>query len=127
MKITSFTKPTLKSLRVDLNSALDKVAKEYGIEITTGNISFSGNNATIKVEASVIGENGSAMTKEATDFTRYAKLHQINAKVGDTFTYGSKVYTIEGWKTRASKTPIVVGNGGKSYRVSIDLVKNSFQ
>jgi len=126
MKITSFTKPNLKSLRVDLNSALDKVAKEYGIEITTGNISFSGNNATIKVEASVIGENGTAMTKEATDFEMYAKLHGINAKVGDTFTHGGKVYTIEGWKSRARNQPIVVGNGGNSYKVSIDLVKKHF-
>ena len=126
MKITSFTKPNLKSLRVDLNSALDKVAKEYGIEITTGNILFSGNNATIKVEASVIGENGTAMTKEATDFEMYAKLHGINAKVGDTFTHGGKVYTIEGWKSRARKTPIVVGNGGNSYKVSIDLLKSFF-
>ena len=63
MKVTSFDRPTVKALRSDLDIALAKVAKAYGIEISTGNISFSGDNCSIKVKAAVIGADGTVMTK----------------------------------------------------------------
>ena len=47
MKVKSFDRPIVKALRVDLDSALAKIASEYGIEISTGNISFSGDNCSI--------------------------------------------------------------------------------
>lgn len=124
MKITSFTRPNVKALRVDLDSALSKIAKEYGIEISTGNISFSGSNASIKVKAAVIGDGGMVMTKEATDFSLYAKMNGLDAKLGDTFTYGGKTYTITGWKSRARKNPVLAENNGQTYRVPVQLVKS---
>lgn len=124
MKITSFTRPNVKALRVDLDSALAKVAKEYGIEISTGNISFSGSNASIKVKAAVIGDGGMVMTKEATDFSLYAKMNGLDAKLGDTFTYCGKTYTITGWKSRARKNPVLAENNGQTYRVPVQLVKS---
>ena len=36
MKVKSFDRPTVKALRSDLDIALAKVAKQYGIEISTG-------------------------------------------------------------------------------------------
>ena len=125
MKVTSFDRPTVKALRVDLDSALAKVAKEYGIEISTGNISFSGDNCSIKVKASVIGNDGTVMTKEATDFARYAKLHGLDAKVGDTFMNAGTVYTITGWKSRSSKYPVtaISSQDGKTYKVPVRMVK----
>ena len=125
MKVTSFDRPTVKALRVDLDSALAKVAKEYGIEISTGNISFSGDNCSIKVKASVINSDGTVMTKEATDFARYAKLHGLDAKVGDTFMNAGTVYTITGWKSRSSKYPVtaISSQDGKTYKVPVRMVK----
>ena len=125
MKVTSFDRPTVKALRVDLDSALAKVAKEYGIEISTGNISFSGDNCSIKVKASVIGSDGTVMTKEATDFARYAKLHGLDAKVGDTFMNAGVTYTITGWKSRSRKYPVTAKSSkdGKTYKVPVRMVK----
>jgi len=125
MKVTSFDRPTVKALRVDLDSALAKVAKEYGIEISTGNISFSGDNCSIKVKASVIGDGGMVITKEATDFARYAKYELPGVKLGDTFMNAGTVYTITGWKSRARKSPVLAKSSanGETYRVPVSMVK----
>jgi hypothetical protein len=125
MKVTSFDRPTVKALRVDLDSALAKVAKEYGIEISTGNISFSGDNCSIKVKASVIGSDGTVMTKEATDFDRYARYELPGVKVGDTFMNAGTTYTITGWKARSRKYPVtaVSSQDGKTYKVPVRMVK----
>lgn len=125
MKVTSFDRPTVKALRVDLDSALAKVAKEYGIEISTGNISFSGDNCSIKVKASVIGSDGTAITKEVTDFARYAKYELPGVKVGDTFMNAGVTYTITGWKARSRKYPVTAKSSkdGKTYKVPVRMVK----
>lgn len=126
MKVKSFDRPTVKALRSDLDIALAKVAKQYGIEISTGNISFSGDNCSIKVKAAVIGDGGLVMSKEATDYTRYAKFNGLDAKLGDTFTYQGTEYTIVGWKSRARKNPVLAKNAkGDTYRVPVSMVKAS--
>ena len=125
MKVTSFDRPTVKALRVDLDSALAKVAKQYGIEISTGNISFSGDNCSIKVKAAVIGDGGMVMTKEATDFARYAKFELPGVSLGDTFMNAGTTYTITGWKSRSRKSPVtaISSANGETYRVPVSLVK----
>jgi len=70
-KIKSFDRPALKALRVSLDSALAKVAAEHGISISAGNISFTSETATIKLNAGVINASGVTVTKEAKDFARY--------------------------------------------------------
>ena len=90
MKIKSFDRPAVKALRSDLDIALAKVAKAYGIEISTGNISFSGVNCTIKVKAAVICDGGMVMTKKATDFACYAKSKLPCLSLGDTSTRSVK-------------------------------------
>ena len=125
MKVQKFDRPTVKALRNDLDQALAQVAKQYGIEISTGNISFSGDNCSIKVTAAVIGESGMVMSKEATDFARYAQFKLPGVSLGDQFTYGGKTYTITGWKARASKNPVLAECNGNTYRVPVELVKSA--
>ena len=125
MKVTSFDRPTVKALRSDLDIALAKVAKAYGIEISTGNISFSGDNCSIKVKAAVIGADGTVMSKEATDFARYAKFDLPGVKLGDTFMNAGVTYTITGWKSRSRKYPVTAKSSkdGKVYKVPVRMVK----
>ena len=125
MKIKSFDRPAVKALRSDLDIALAKVAKAYGIEISTGNISFSGDNCTIKVKAAVIGAGGMVMTKEATDFARYAKFELPGVSLGDTFMNAGTTYTITGWKSRSRKSPVtaISSANGETYRVPVSMVK----
>ena len=99
-KIKSFNRPALKSLRVSLDAALAKVAAEHGISISAGNISFTSETATIKLNAGVIGSGGVAITKEAQAFNQYKN------------------------KPRSKRSPVVIENGaGRSYKVSVDMVK----
>ena len=109
-KIKSFNRPALKSLRVSLDAALAKVAAEHGISISAGNISFTSETATIKLNAGVIGSKN------------LVGLGSLN--VGDSVNIQGKQYTITGYKPRSKRSPVVIENGaGRSYKVSVDMVK----
>ena len=124
-KIQSFNRPALKSLRVSLDAALAKVAAEHGISISAGNISFTAETATIKLNAGVIGSGGVAVTKEAQAFDQYKRLIGLgDLNVGDSINIQGKQYTISGYKPRSQKSPVVIENSaGRSYKVSVDMVK----
>ena len=84
MKIQNFAKGNLQTLRVDMDKALQSVAKKYGITIKAGNASFSGNECTFKVKLNTKGTDGTVITKEAKDFDRYKGLHAIQNGKGFT-------------------------------------------
>ena len=56
-KIESFNKPQIVQLRNEIDKALDRVAKEYGITISAGNCTFSGNEANFKLKLNVETQN----------------------------------------------------------------------
>ena len=125
-KIQSFNRPALKSLRVSLDAALAKVAAEHGISISAGNISFTAETATIKLNAGVIGSGGVAVTKEAQAFDQYKNLVGLGSlNVGDAISIQGADYTISGYKPRSKRSPVVVTkvSNGSSYKVSVDMVK----
>jgi hypothetical protein len=123
MKITSFDRTTVKNLRNDIDSALAALSKKYGIEITAGNASFTSSNVTYKVQAAVKSSNGMTMTKEASDFNLYAKYSLPGFNLGQAIDLQGKEYVIAGWKARAQKNPVIVSRGGKTYRVSTEMIK----
>jgi hypothetical protein len=65
------------------------------------------------------------MTKEASDFARYASTLLPGVKIGDTVSIQGNEYVIAGWKTRAQKNPVIVTRNGKSYRVTASMIKFS--
>lgn len=122
-KIQQFDRQSLRALRVDLDQAMATIASKYGIELSAGNISFTSETATIKVAAGVI-KNGTVVTKEAKDFDRYKGLVGLGSlNVGDTIQLQGKEYTISGYKPRSKKSPVLVTRNGKSYKVSVEMVK----
>jgi len=60
--IKQFNKTKIIQLRSSIDEALDRVAKEYGITISAGNCSFSGNEANFKLKLNTIGEGGTVIT-----------------------------------------------------------------
>jgi|TARA_B100000768_G_scaffold177202_1_gene191044 hypothetical protein len=124
-KIKSFNRPALKSLRVSLDAALAKVAAEHGISISAGNISFTAETATIKLNAGVIGSGGVAVTKEAQAFDQYKNLVGLGSlNVGDVIDIQGSKYTISGYKPRSKRSPVCITNSaGKGYKVSVEMVK----
>lgn len=122
-KIQQFDRQSLRALRVDLDQAMATIASKYGIQLSAGNISFTSETATIKVAAGVI-KNGTVVTKEAKDFDRYKGLVGLGSlNVGDTIQLQGKEYTISGYKPRSKKSPVLVTRDGRSYKVSVEMVK----
>jgi len=121
-KIQQFDRQSLRALRVDLDQAMATIASKYGIQLSAGNISFTSETATIKVQAGVV-KNGTVVTKEAKDFDRYKSLVGLGSlNVGDSINIQGKEYTISGYKPR-SKSAVTVQREGRGYKVSGDMVK----
>lgn len=123
MKITSFDRNTVKNLRSDIDSALAILSKKYGIEISAGNATFTASNVTYKVQAAVKADSGVVMTKEAIDFNFNANIYHFDFKLGQKINLQGKEYIISGWKARAQKNPITVTREGRTYRVSLDMIR----
>ena len=119
MAIKQFDRKNLKALRQDMNAALKAIEAQYGIQINVGNASFSDNEVTFKTKCNTIGEGGKAQTKEANQWKLYAELNGVGQfSVGDRVTIQGQVFTIEGWNTRAKKSPVMIKDvaTGKSYK-----------
>tara|TARA_B100000963_G_C22373943_1_gene557151 strand:+ start:318 stop:710 length:393 start_codon:yes stop_codon:yes gene_type:complete len=125
MRVTNFDKPTIKAIRLAMDSALAKVEKDYGIKISTGNARFSGNEVTFKVKANTVTSGGKAITKEAQMFDIVKHQEGIgHLSVGDTVTLQGKSFTITGYNTRARKSPINIEDmQGRGYKCSVSMLK----
>src|ERR1700674_2933142 len=73
-KITKFDVPTLKMLDPDLNEALAKVGKKYGIniEMDSGG-KYETKTATLKIKLTVLNEDGTVFDKEREAFLQQAE------------------------------------------------------
>jgi hypothetical protein len=65
------------------------------------------------------------MTKEATDFNRFAASFGITKKLGDTFFFRYETYEIVGLKPRSSKYPLLAKNisSGKTFKFPANVAK----
>jgi hypothetical protein len=122
--IKQFNKPTIVQLRSSINEALDQVAKEYGITISAGNCSFSGNEANFKLKLNTIGDNGTVITRESQMWDLYkSRTNCSHLNIGDTIKIQGNSYTLSGYNTRARKAPInFTDSRGNGYKCSINML-----
>ena len=125
MKINNFDRATARVLREEMNQAFKSIEAKYGITLSAGNISFSNNEASIKVKANTISATGQVETKEARNWGVYAEYNGLGSlKVGDTIDLQGKSFTIKGWNTRARKSPVQIEDAqGRGYKCSVSMVK----
>ena len=125
MKIKKFDKPACKLLAGEIQFTLMKLGKKYGVEIMTGNGTYTSDTYTLKLNVSRIS-NGKVLSKEANDFKRYAAMHGLKAAdLGRTFSSGGRTFKITGFNTKAHKYPIM-GECVKSktgFKFPVDHVK----
>ena len=124
MNIKQFNRANIKGLRNEIDEALSSVASKYGITISAGNCSFSGNEANFKLKLNTIGEGGFVITRESASWDVYkSRTNCQHLNVGDTITIQGNPYTLTGYNTRARKAPIQFkDNRGNSYKCSINLL-----
>ena len=127
--IKSFDKPQIVQLRSSIDKALDRVAKEYGITISAGNCSFSGNEANFKLKLNTISEGGTVITKEMKAWDLYANLTNgpldglNHLKCGDSISIQGSPYILTGYNTRARKAPInFTDSRGNGYKCSVRML-----
>ena len=123
-KINSLDRTAVRRINDDIQSALDAVAKRYGVQIKVGNSRFSNTNCTTKIDISTVSEGGTVMTKEATDYNRYASSFGLTKKLGDTFEFRYDTYEIVGLKPRSSKYPVLAKNlsNGKTFKFPVNVI-----
>ena len=123
-KVTKFTKPVLKNLRIDMNKAISVVADKYGIDIAGGNWSFSNDTVTMKFEGKVEGGQSAEMLA----LSMYSEM-EVGQKitVGDKFDFGGNVGVakVMEYKTRSPKYPFIIDNGKGRFKIGADSMKRA--
>jgi hypothetical protein len=130
MKITEFDNSNVDTVRTAIDAAIQTVAKEYGVQLTAGNLSYSPTNCTVKVECAIISAEGNVHTREAEDFKRYCHRYELQEEdLGKVFedTHSGERYKIIGCKPRSTKYPLIVQsvNTGKRYKFPASRVKRA--
>lgn len=123
-KINSLDRTAVRRINSDIEAALKAVADRYGVQIKIGNSSFSNTNCTTKIDISTVNEGGTVMTKEATDFNRFASSFGITKKLGDTFDFRYDRYEITGLKPRSAKYPVLAKSlsSGKTFKFPVSVI-----
>jgi hypothetical protein len=120
-------KATVIALRAEIESALAAVATKHGIAIKAGNGNYSGTNATLKLEISVVDASGTTITKEAAAFKQLAILYGFTPEhLGRTFTIRGKSFNLAGIDRKSYKYPVLATNGGKTFKLRLEDVQSAF-
>ena len=94
MQIKQMDRRTVQLLSDAITQALQPLAAQYGVKIDRGSASYNDQNFTLKVSVAVIGAGGVAVSKEVTDFKRYAEFKGMKADdLGKTVSISGKSYT----------------------------------
>lgn len=110
-KIDKFNKPNLKTLTTAAMKEMEKVAEKYGLAVKKGGGTFDADNFTMKIEFSIIGEDGVIKTKEAKAFEECADWWGLEPRdLYKTFKSprDGKIFKIIGASPRSPKFPIIV-------------------
>jgi hypothetical protein len=112
----NLTRKRLIELSSQIQTALDSLGLE-DVKLTVGNGTY-GETGSFKLAVAPIGNDGVAVTKESAAWARYAPMHSCPAEwLGMSFKVdgGKKTHTIIGWRSRASKKPVLTSCDGKEY------------
>lgn len=118
-KITQFDKATIGRLRFEVDQVLLELGDRFGTELKLGNIRYTNDTFTAKLEASLDGVDLKA--KEWAD--NFWKFGMEEDWLHLTFTTKGKEYKIVGLRPRARKQPILVESEGSIYQMDDGTVR----
>lgn len=116
MAIKAFNRPVLRTLDTEINTALEGVAKKYGISLKTGSASFSENSVTFKLEGTIVTD-GVAKTKTRMDLELFYPQY-VDKQVKVNGKHGQLTGTVVGYKSRAKKYPFIVETAKGRYKMA---------
>jgi hypothetical protein len=116
--MNNFDKQGLKTLRMDIDSALREVATKHGINLSIGSISFSNDKFTTRLT----GLTKTSVLKKAT--VTPSIFESAGFKMGDTFKHRTKTLQIVGYSASRPKNCVeLVDQNGKKFSGSIQMVQ----
>lgn len=124
----NFNSVEFKKFRKDLSLALAPLEKEYGIRILQGQISYTEDSFSIKLEAEkTIGKDGKAIDPEQKTFERWCESYGLKPedyKAHCSVMGSPGTYIITGINPRASKNAIKIAreSDGKAYVCQRSLI-----
>lgn len=129
MKIDTFDKSNLTSLRHSLNLALEDVAKMYGIVLSLGNMRYSNNEVKMKLTANIGTANDLALEnsdKVKDDLNYLSMLYDLPKDLfGKEIKIGGEDFIILDSKSSRPKYPfIVTGTNGRKYKMSVEQIRS---
>ena len=123
------TKDQVKALREKLQCVLDEASESLGFALKLGNATV-GATVTFKLECSPIQADGTAISKEAEDYKRNARLFKMDPEWLDKefTTSGGRVYRLTGLALKSRKFPILAQEvtTGVTYKLTEDGVRSAF-
>jgi PII-like signaling protein len=125
-KITKFERSNLKQVRDEVNAALAIVSTKLGIQIQMGNVRFTENTFSGKLEGAVKSATGEVINKEVEDLKRNAGWMLKGVDITKTLVdYSLGEIKIVGLNTRRGKYPVIVEvvKTGKQYKMSIEQIR----
>lgn len=125
--ITQIDRPTVRLISDRIMEALKTVSDELGIQFNYKGGTFSPNNCTLKIEASVRAPDGTVIDREREAFKRSAFIFGLNPEMLDkTFVSNGEEFRIVGLSPRKSKYPVIAMNTGnqKKYKFTPAAIKN---
>lgn len=124
-KITDFKKigkPGFDEIRAKVDEAIQAIGKEYGCDIKAGGISYDSGSMTLKVQMSVINENGMAESKFSAAWRDYASSFGLDPNLlFTTVKNGIQEFMIVGLNPNAHKSAVHLKDvkDGKGYTTTI--------
>jgi len=127
------SKELLEKVRSELDAALLTIGAANGLQIRSGNCSYSKTTATFKLEVAEVSEDGEVASKFAEPFVRLisAWSQTLDADdLGFVFSGAHGVqFRVVGLNTRARKFPIVCESleDGHTYKFTLEAVERAKQ
>jgi len=121
MTISTFDRATCRALRADLQKVLDAYATKQGITLTVGNMSFTSEAVSIKMEARVAGGKSLREQKLDSSLKLQAYIDRLSLDV-------IKGKQLVGYNSRAHKMPYIYLEvaTGKRFKTTRSMAKVYF-
>lgn len=105
--------------------ALKAVEQEHGVSIGRGGASYTDSNFTMRLDVSELADDGTAITKEATDYDALHKMYDLPER-GLEFRSNGRDFKITGMKPRSSKYPVLAEDlaTGGVYKFTVETIQN---
>lgn len=105
MKYVTATK--LTEIRKQMENALSPIEQQFGITITIGNMRYSTSEFKTSITGIVNNENGESINPQEKAYQQAQVFNSKMKNLGEKIKVSGKIYTICGWKPRASKYPLI--------------------